>query len=630
MVYTGCGRKRRIVETARTFYYVPILKTLENILSDDHMREVLVFNNEYSNDCFIRSFNNGSLCKIHPVFSLNLQALQIVLYHDEVQICNAVGNHVKKHKLYMFYFFLLNLPPKYRTKLEDIKLVAIARSVDVKEYGFNAILKPLLQDMKMLSSPDGYTFILENERCITLQGALAAYIADTPASHEAAGFKEGVGGSFKKCRHCHATFETMQTCFCEDEFNLRNLIEHLAYLEEMSQQSALSQHFGITYGINRASILLEFPHFDICEQMPEDIMHVLLERVIPRTMKLILHNFITVRKLLTLKELNSRIAGFNYVYFNKKYQPNPITKDDVNINNGDYKFKQDADQMWLLSSILPFLLDDYVDGDDNYWNLFQILMDITRISFTCVLSIETIARLKELIVDFLSLFKALFVNENITPKMHYLVHFPRMLLSLGPLKHFWCMRMESKHGYFKSLHNVTGYKNLPLSLAKRHQKLAAVQMIDNKKSSNQVGKSQQLTGEQLNRVIDRLQRQYHIDTDHIHSIYICTWAVVDSIKYVPKECALFTGYNEMENPLFSKIDSIIFVNSPEDIFFQCQDLDTVHFEDKLCAYQVEVPLMASGLSLLTKDKLKLHEPLQLINHKCSTFVLCRYNLDDYV
>ena len=151
MVYRGLGRKRRVIEESRKFYYVPILETLKSILSHDHIRKALFQNNGYSTDNLIRRFSDGFISKGHPIFSKNIQALQIVLYHDEIQICNAVGNHVKKHKLNMFYFTLLNLPPCFQTKLEDIHLVAIARSIDVKQYGFNEILKPLLTDIEILN-----------------------------------------------------------------------------------------------------------------------------------------------------------------------------------------------------------------------------------------------------------------------------------------------------------------------------------------------------------------------------------------------------------------------------------------------------------------------------------------------
>lgn len=44
--------------------------------------------------------------------------------------------------------------------------------------------------------------------------------------------------------------------------------------------------------------------------------------------------------------------------------------------------------------------------------------------------------------------------------------------SIGPLVSFWCMRMEAKHSYFKKAAQISTYfKNVPYSVARRHQKL---------------------------------------------------------------------------------------------------------------------------------------------------------------
>lgn len=42
----------------------------------------------------------------------------------------------------------------------------------------------------------------------------------------------------------------------------------------------------------------------------------------------------------------------------------------------------------------------------------------------------------------------------------------------GPLVQSWCMRFEGKHNYFKDLaHRVKCFKNIPKTLARRHQRL---------------------------------------------------------------------------------------------------------------------------------------------------------------
>ena len=82
---------------------------------------------------------------------------------------------------------------------------------------------------------------------------------------------------------------------------------------------------------------------------------------------------------------------------------------------------------------------------------------------------ETIEHLKQLISQHLLKFKELFPEKNITPKQHYLLHIPGMIRLLGPMTRSACFTFESAHRYFKDLAGKQNFKNLPLSLAKRHQ-----------------------------------------------------------------------------------------------------------------------------------------------------------------
>ena len=42
---------------------------------------------------------------------------------------------------------------------------------------------------------------------------------------------------------------------------------------------------------------------------------------------------------------------------------------------------------------------------------------------------------------------------------------------LGPLTSSWCMRMEAKNSYFKAVAQQGNFKNIALSVPRRHQKL---------------------------------------------------------------------------------------------------------------------------------------------------------------
>ena len=49
-----------------------------------------------------------------------------------------------------------------------------------------------------------------NQKEYKLSGAMLAFVADTPAAAKVGGFKEGVGGAERKCRHCMCTDTDIQ------------------------------------------------------------------------------------------------------------------------------------------------------------------------------------------------------------------------------------------------------------------------------------------------------------------------------------------------------------------------------------------------------------------------------------
>ena len=162
---------------------------------------VSVFFNDksYREDGKLENIADGALFESHPVLSVNRRAIQIVLYSDEIELCYAIGNHVKKHKLLMFYYVLHNLPKKYRSRLPAIHLYAVVKKEHVETYGYNKVLEPLVAELNELA--EGCQMELLDGSLCDVQGSLLAYVADTPAAHEAGGFKEGVGRAFRKCWH---------------------------------------------------------------------------------------------------------------------------------------------------------------------------------------------------------------------------------------------------------------------------------------------------------------------------------------------------------------------------------------------------------------------------------------------
>lgn len=78
--------------------------------------------------------------------------LQIQLYFDEFETANSLGSKTGIHKLCCIYFILRNLTPKYNSVLMNIHVVSLFHSEDLKIYGFDDILKPLVYDLKILEA----------------------------------------------------------------------------------------------------------------------------------------------------------------------------------------------------------------------------------------------------------------------------------------------------------------------------------------------------------------------------------------------------------------------------------------------------------------------------------------------
>lgn len=128
--------------------------------------------------------------------------------------------------------------------------------------------------------------------------------------------------------------------------------------------------------------------------------------------------------------------------------------------------------MWLLARIFPILVGDLIPRDDSYWDCFLKLLKICEICVAPMLSADTAAYIEVLIEEHHTMFKSLYEDASIIPKMHFMVHFAEQILNYGPLIHTWTMRHEAKLRIIKRAARVSNYKNVCQTVAKRHQHLS--------------------------------------------------------------------------------------------------------------------------------------------------------------
>ena len=155
------GIKRRKVSKSDTFYYVPLLQTLRNLLNQDDFRSEVLNPHFETTEDMLGDFCDGSLYNSHPLFSSHPLALQVIAYFDELEVVNPIGSYVRKHKLGCLFFFLGNVRPHLRSTYKAIHLVAVAKSENIDKCGIDRFLAPFVADLKELYCEGVTVYLME-------------------------------------------------------------------------------------------------------------------------------------------------------------------------------------------------------------------------------------------------------------------------------------------------------------------------------------------------------------------------------------------------------------------------------------------------------------------------------------
>lgn len=74
-------------------------------------------NHERYDDIILADICDGQFIKTHPIFQTDRNAIQIMAYHDEIEVANPLGYKASKHKLgILLCLFLLYIFSKIMFK----------------------------------------------------------------------------------------------------------------------------------------------------------------------------------------------------------------------------------------------------------------------------------------------------------------------------------------------------------------------------------------------------------------------------------------------------------------------------------------------------------------------------------
>ena len=159
--------------------------------------------------------------------------------------------------------------------------------------------------------------------------------------------------------------------------------------------------------------------------------------------------------------------AFNFGYLEKKNKPT-----NIKLDCGGHGIGLNASQTLCLITNIPFIFGDLVPEDDLHWRLMLLLLNIINIVFSYSITEGMTVYLKHLIIEHHQLLLNITnssknCTNNLIPKHHFMVHYPRCIRKIGPLICIWTMRFKARHKFFKDC--VKNFKTLTVSLAKKHQ-----------------------------------------------------------------------------------------------------------------------------------------------------------------
>ena len=446
------------MQKADTIQYITLYKTLNVLLShEDALNEVLKSQEVTEHDNVLRTYHDGSAFKSNSLLNSEKKTLEIVLYHDDFGIVNPLGNKTVKYKTSGFYFVLGNLLPQYRSRQKDIHLAIMCSSKLISKYGYQEILRPLLDDLRKLETEGIY--IKFDNFVHQFYGTLTMVVADNLAAHALGGFFCNFSTVQRFCRFCNCSQENLKANLPSSSFSLRTSEGYDNNVLNINADKTLSS----VYGIKGNSYLNCLQYYRVINGVPPDIAHDIFEGFATDFLQNLLSYFIQL-KVLTPEIVNVAISSFNYSPIDQHNKPQVLKI----ISNTTFKIKQTACEMWNLIRLFPLLFGQHIPTGNEVWNLCvsfcQVVERLCAVTFTR----GDLAILQFLIDNFLERYVSLFPDLNLKPKAHFLRHYPEIIGRFGPL--IKTLRFEAKHGYFKSLFNINkNRKNVFQSMAKRHQ-----------------------------------------------------------------------------------------------------------------------------------------------------------------
>lgn len=438
------------------FQYIHIDKTLESIFKQPEFVKNYIEHNQ-SHVCVpgvYKYFCCGQTYRLHEVFR-NKNVIQLQLGIDDFEVCSPLKSKTGVHKICAVYLQIRNIPPEISSKQNNVAIVAICKTHDLKaesEY-FDNISNLIVDDLKKLEK-DG----IEIEGIGTLKAVLTNICSDNLGKNMVYGLHESFVADYY-CSICELNKSECQKTVKQLAEKFRSKLFYYNYFSSLNRDESID--VSITKGIVRYCPFNDLKNFNIFDNVYVDLMHDVYVGIIKFFLKEFFE-YCAKNNVLTKRKMMKIIRDFNFSVSNRRNVPSIVNFDKVNFN-------QSAAQIGCLMLHLPFIFFRFYEKLINIWPVMESLLQCIQILNSTEIREIDVNRLESMIEKHLTGMKNCF-KITLKPKHHFLTHYPTVIRRQGPVKHFWMMPFESKHKYFTNLVKQTqNYINITKTMAETHQ-----------------------------------------------------------------------------------------------------------------------------------------------------------------
>ena len=566
-----------------SFQYVSVQKTLRSLMQSKSFIEMM-----FEDKCIpgvLQDFVDGERYKTHGLFSDSSKiSIMIQLFYDGLGVTNPLRGHSTLHNIGVFFYTIKNVPNQYNSCFANVHLLALCYAQDLKKYGFKPVLEKFVAEMKFLSEigfSDAFPVIGEQ----TIYASLCQVTCDNLALNGILGFIESFSCDHF-CTICYASQDEIQTHFREEHFQRRTVQEYNKDVANLVKGTVQGKKH--VRGVKSDCLLNQIGGYHVTDNWSLDIMHIVLEGIVPVELGCILHGLCVVDKVVTLDTLNCELHLFwGKMTVEKKHKPLQLNK--LAEPGQGLLPTMKALQYWTLLKYLPLILGVFVSPSNKHWQFLLHLSHVVDMIFAPRFTLDMIAYMKSAVEDHLTEFVKLYGNNGtvkLRPKHHFLVHLPSIVLKCGPLVGMSCLRYELKNSFLKrSAHIVCNFTNICRTLAYRHQQRALFSLL-----SNAHCRSSPVVADQKMTVVSTLPFSSLL-CDKLGVVFgelvsVSAKLCIATVEYKRGQYVVIDATPENGNLLFGRIGHFVSCTNSTDWYIVVESLKTLEFSAHFHAYCV--------------------------------------------